>query len=557
MSKKIISLMLAMALSASMVAVAAVSVSADTDDDGNYVPSAGTDTYRYYFYMPQNWENEYTTTTGAYWWEGTDACPSWQDMYKIKETENENIFYIDAPQDVTKIIFNNYVDGGEDPEAGQYTKAAQTTDITCVNSDGDEAWGYWPEADGFPADNELYPEGIQDFNNMIYVIDSGRIEINELNQKQTCVGQWYYYYGNGEYGYEPVKGDGAVYNTEYMSFEKALEDKEKGVKPEPTEPDTTAATTEAVETTTSEEATTAPAPVSKPALTVNATSNIFSTAKAEYDNSTKQVTVTYYLGANKDLVNLEWYLSFDNTVLEYNNKSNLDVTGKKLNLMPQIQSGLVVNSSLPGKVNANASDLGLYTIDPEKPFIQVTFDVIGEPENVETTIDLSVRVLTTGEIDFDTMQVDPSTMNSFVLDYELKDPSALTLAKTTLTESTYVAPSVPETTVPATTKAPETTTPETTKAPETTQAPETTVAPETTQATDGNDTTIAPATDATSATGATVKPGTADTANGGNNTTKNDNGTVKTGDATLAVVILTLLVSATGVMFVIRKREML
>ena len=39
MSKKIISLMLAMALSASMVAVAAVSVSADTDSDGYYVPS--------------------------------------------------------------------------------------------------------------------------------------------------------------------------------------------------------------------------------------------------------------------------------------------------------------------------------------------------------------------------------------------------------------------------------------------------------------------------------------------------------------------------------------
>ena len=48
MSKKIISLMLAMALSASMVAVAAVSVSADTDSDGNYVPSEGTETYRYY-----------------------------------------------------------------------------------------------------------------------------------------------------------------------------------------------------------------------------------------------------------------------------------------------------------------------------------------------------------------------------------------------------------------------------------------------------------------------------------------------------------------------------
>lgn len=551
MSKKIISLMLAMALSASMVAVAAVSVSADTDSDGYYVPSEGTETYRYYFYMPQRWENEFTTSTGAYWWEGTDLCETWQDMYKVKETENENIFCIDVPTDVPKLIFNNYVDGGADPEAPQYTKAAQTSDVTCVDDDGEQAWGYWPKTDEDDPSNELYPEGIRNFNNMIYVIDENRIEENPLNQKLTCRGQWYYYYGNGEYGYTPVKGDGAVYNTEYMSFEQALKDKEDGVKPTPTEPDSTVATTEAVETTASEEATTAPAPVSKPALTVNAKSNVFSDAKAVYDNSTKQVTVTYYLGTDRDLVNLEWYLKFDNTVLEYNNKSNLDATGKKLNIMPQIPSGFVFNTSLPGKINSNASDLGLYAIDSEKPFIQVTFDVIGEPENVETTIDLDVRVLTTGELDPDKMQVDASTMNSFVVDSEIKDPSVLKVANTTLTESTYVAPTVPETT-----KATETTkAPETTKATETTKAPETTKATETTKA---SETTIAPATeDATSSTGATVKPGTADTANNGNNTTNNDNGTVKTGDATLAVVILTLLVSATGVMFVIRKREML
>lgn len=538
MSKKIISLMLAMALSASMVAVAAVSVSADTDSDGNYVPSEGTETYRYYFYMPQRWENEFTTTAGAYWWEGTDLCETWQDMYKLKETENENIFSVDVPTDVPKLIFNNYVDGGADPEAPQYTKGAQTSDVTCVDDDGEEAWGYWPKTDEDDPSNELYPEGIRNFNNMIYVIDENRIEENPLNQKLTCRGQWYYYYGNGEYGYTPVKGDGAVYNTEYMSFEKALKDKEDGVKPTPTEPDSTVATTEAVETTASEEATTAPAPVSKPALTVNAKSNVFSDAKAVYDNSTKQVTVTYYLGTDRDLVNLEWYLKFDNTVLEYNNKSNLDASGKKLNIMPQIPSGYVFNTSLPGKINSNASDLGLYAIDSKKPFIQVTFDVIGEPENVETTIDLDVRVLTTGELDPDKMQVDASTMNSFVVDSEIKDPSVLKVANTTLTESTYVAPTVPETT----------------KATETTKAPETTKATETTKA---SETTIAPATeDATSSTGATVKPGTADTANNGNNTTNDDNGTVKTGDATLAVVILTLLVSATGVMFVIRKREM-
>lgn len=543
MSKKIISLMLAMALSASMVAVAAVSVSADTDSDGNYVPSEGTETYRYYFYMPQKWENEFTTSAGAYWWEGTDACATWQDMYKVKETENENIFYIDAPTDVAKIIFNNHLDGGEDTTAPKYSLATQTGNITCVNDDGVEAWGYWPKTEKEAPDNELYPEGIRNFDNMIYVIDESKSLPNDLNQKPNSEGQWYYYYGNGEYGYTPVKGDGAVYNTEFMSFEKALEDKENGVKPPTPDPDTTEATTEAVETTASEEATTAPAPVQKPALTVNATSNIFPSAKAEYDDTTKQVTVTYYLGLDRKLVNLEWYLTFDPSVLEFksDNNSNED---DEFTIMPQITSkgGDVINTKLPGKINANASSLKLYKIDPEQPFVQVNFDVVGEPENVETTIDLNVNILTTGEIDPDTKQADSDTMNSFVVNYELKDPSVLKVSNTTLTESTYKVPTVPETT-----KATETTkAPATTIAPETTKAPATTIAPASTQATD-----------ATSATGATVKPGTADTANNGNNTTNNDNGTVKTGDATLAVVILTLLVSATGVMFVIRKREML
>lgn len=577
--------MLAMALSASMVAVAAVSVSADTDEDGYYQPSEGTDTYRYYFYMPQDWENEYTTTTGAYWWEGTDSCPTWQDMYKIHETENENIFYIDAPTDVTKIIFNNYVDGGEDPEAGQYTKAAQTTDITCVNSDGDEAWGYWPGADGFDPDNEMYPDGIRDFNNMIYVIDQERIDINPLNQKKTCVGQWYYYYGNGQYGYEPVKGEGAIYNTEYMSIEQALEDWKNHVVPSEPTTEATEATTEATEATTeateATEATTAPAPAQKPALTVNATSNVFPSAKAEYDNSTKKVTVTYYLGLDRKLVNCEWYLTFDPSVLEYKNANNLNEDGDALTIMPQITSkgGDVINTKLPGKINANASSLKLYKIDPEQPFVQVNFDVVGEPENVETTIDLNVRVLTTGDINPDTMQLDSSSMNSFVVDYKVVDESPIQSRKTTLTESTFIPSTEPTTEAVETTATTEATEPEvtTTPAPATSApvpatsapapatsapAPATTAPAPATTAPASSDpaTTVDPAStvtpDATSATGATVKPGTSDTATKGNTTT-NDNGTVKTGDATLAVVILTLLVSATGVMFVIRKREML
>ena len=120
------------------------------------------------------------------------------------------------------------------------------------------------------------------------------------------------------------------------------------------------------------------------------------------------------------------------------------------------------------------------------------------------------------------------------------------VATVTVTEASQVPTTAPETTVPETT-VPETTAPATT-------VPATTIAQNTTTP----NTTLAPATeDATSSTGATVKPGTADTANNGNNgnnTANNNNGTVKTGNASMAAVILLVLVSATGVVYFTRKK---
>ena len=240
-----------------------------------------------------------------------------------------------------------------------------------------------------------------------------------------------------------------------------------------TEVSTPAETTEIATT----EATTAPATQAtaapeKAPLTVNATSNVFSTAKAEYNSETKQVTVCYYLGTNCDLVNLEWYFTYDSNIFEVNNKNNLDSKGKKLGIMPQITSGYVINTSIPGKVNANASDLGLYTIDAKVPFIKIVLDVKGNPENAETNVNLDVRVLTKGEIDFNTMRVDPDTMVSFVQDSKIADASYIVSAETKLTESTFV-PSTESTEAPEIT-VPETTVPETTV--EETTVPETTVA---------------------------------------------------------------------------------
>ena len=120
-------------------------------------------------------------------------------------------------------------------------------------------------------------------------------------------------------------------------------------------------------------------------------------------------------------------------------------------------------------------------------------------------------------------------------DFVTKQGAKITITvtdKTPATEPETTVPTEPETTVPT---EPETTVP---------TEPETT-APATEAPTD------APSTDATGATGATVNPGTADTPTGG---TTSNGSAVQTGNASMAVIILLVLVSACGVLYFTRKR---
>lgn len=235
MKKKIFSLILAVVLVVSMMTVAMVSVSASIDENGRYVPST-KDTYRYYFYMPNSWKNSYTTDTyaGVYWWGGTDAGQefgtegdggAWPGYIAQYEGDYEYgaVYYIDCPDDVATIIWNNYVNGGEfNKETGeyqfskeQYTAAMQTVDINGL----DDAETY--------CNYDLYPDGLKldeygymSFNDMIYVLDYTKTQENALNGKLTCLGDWYYYYGDGKYGTQPTleeaEAAGAVMDSEYQ-----------------------------------------------------------------------------------------------------------------------------------------------------------------------------------------------------------------------------------------------------------------------------------------------------------------------------------------------------
>ena len=90
MSKKVISLLLAVMLTAAMIVVAAISVSADTDDEGSYVPSQGTETYHIYFCKPDDWENKYTSDAGVYWENGSDTPSAWPG-YSARNADIKNV----------------------------------------------------------------------------------------------------------------------------------------------------------------------------------------------------------------------------------------------------------------------------------------------------------------------------------------------------------------------------------------------------------------------------------------------------------------------------------
>ncbi len=223
MKKRIFSLVLAVALVMSMATVAIISASAATDSEGRYVPSDTVkSTQRVYFLMPTDWENDYTQAqvAGIYWWTGSDACgsldgtsvgnawPGYKAQYEATYDVG-SVYYVDLPMNVGNIVWNNYVDGGTDSEAPVFVAAKQT-----VNVPSEECYD--------AGDSDLYPDGEVYFDGMIYVCDSKKLTPSSLNEGQvTYGGEWYYYFGDGQYSYyetkEEAEANDALFTDAYCS----------------------------------------------------------------------------------------------------------------------------------------------------------------------------------------------------------------------------------------------------------------------------------------------------------------------------------------------------
>ena len=208
-------------------------------------------------------------------------------------------------------------------------------------------------------------------------------------------------------------------------------------------------------------------------LELTATSNYFPTFKQHFDASADTVTVTYYLNSQKRMLQSQWSLTYDPTVLKYNSEKNNNVT----DFMPCATAGTFaittpINTKtgerIYGMICGTSTNLGLeklQTADGKKVgFVSVTFDVIGSGD---TNVNLYLDVLTLADLDPDTNLDDDKTeedvMNNGVLcDYTTKvEADTLVYAgkygdqqETTVlpsTEPTTTQPStVPTTTEPTT-----------------------------------------------------------------------------------------------------------
>ena len=251
-------------------------------------------------------------------------------------------------------------------------------------------------------------------------------------------------------------------------------------------------------------------------LTINATSNICQANGSGTFNVGDKVSV-YYLLDTKDaqLEEVQWALTYDKNLLTLDSLT-----------MPEIADGMVNMNDVSG----NASNLALYDFAGGKKLVEAVFTVNGTGT---TNVDLNVVDLTLGKLNPATGTVDADSEYEAVVNGDMANDLFDHINSDAKVEA-YVEPTTtePTTTEPATTE------------------------PAATEPAATEPTTVAPTTpDATSATQAATKgQSTADTATSDTPANGTSSNAVQTGNASMAVVILLALVSATGVVYFTRKR---
>lgn len=289
--------------------------------------------------------------------------------------------------------------------------------------------------------------------------------------------------------------------------------------------------------------------LSYPVLTVNSVSNYFSGSSADYNDETKEVTLTYSLKSSKDILSTQWYMTYDPEVFSLSEKNTPQTISKAIGEKS-------VLTTEEGIVHMNASNVNLFDFSTEKtPFVQIVFDVkdISEKAPVITTVDLTVQELVVSS------RVQNGTVNDeneeivlvkkSQLMHNEKTSSVSIDRDTSLTLGTFVEPTtaVPTTVLESTSAT--TSTDNSTPTDVTVDVSSAVTVPTETNAVETKAESSVDEADATSATDTNTADSTLDILTG-----DIDNAPIQTGNSSFAIVTLLLLIASTVVMFILRKR---
>ncbi|MCI6653008.1 MAG: Ig-like domain-containing protein [Ruminococcus sp.] len=190
-----------------------------TSKGGYYIPYEGVKTYRYFFEMPESWKTFANATACCYWSEGTDNCDKvskvdpdfnrdnrkgWNYSYMMRKADvpnKDNIYFIDVPQDVHHIEFNNGIDTG----------------MVIYDDNGNETYKNYGKACQTNEETVFLNETVS-YNNMIFVVNQDDVFDNSYSGKIVYGGEWKYLHKDGTIN----STKGTIFEQETPIWEKAL-----------------------------------------------------------------------------------------------------------------------------------------------------------------------------------------------------------------------------------------------------------------------------------------------------------------------------------------------
>ena len=132
-------------------------------------------------------------------------------------------------------------------------------------------------------------------------------------------------------------------------------------------------------------------------LTVKAKSNLdcLTPVSQEFDKDAGTVTVTYKLKSTMNLVNGNWFLTYDSSKLQFDKKDNVNAAGTGYTIMPNVNGAIINPSNSTNTIGGIFSNLATYDFTTEKDFVTVTFKAIGKGV---ANVNLEVKDMSVGYI---------------------------------------------------------------------------------------------------------------------------------------------------------------